>query len=217
MPPEVWLPLLTLVLGYAFSQVTEAVRNRWQSDRERRAREDERAAVKPAQEEAGECRRRDFQRETLLELQEVLHDLGRAYGAEHFVDVNHGRETGSWAPKAKVGEEINTQSFEANRRSNILVARIDDEELRDHVRAMKDAGGRITLARSEPESNEAMDRSFEAFQRANERIGHLLMATFEVRCINRGGLRRSLWSYSPRCITADPQAVHRTRTLPDRP
>jgi hypothetical protein len=113
-----------------FSLITEALRDRRQSARERQAKDDERAAAKDVADEAEDRRRRDFQRETLLELQEVLHDLARAYGAEHFADLKHGRETGSWYPKVMLEEEINKQGFEANRRSNILVARIDDEELR---------------------------------------------------------------------------------------
>jgi hypothetical protein len=43
---------------------------------------------------------------------------------------------------------------------------------------MKDAGGAITLARSEPDSIEAADRSLEAFTRANGRIGILLREVY---------------------------------------
>ena len=154
---------MTLVLGYVFSLITEAARDRRQSRRESQAREDERAAMRAAAQEAEERRRREFQRETLLELQEVLHDLGRAYGAEHHVDIMHGRETGSWHPKPMLSEEINKQGLEASQRSNILLARIDDVALRQYVQAMKDAGSRITQARSEPESNEAIAGSVEPF------------------------------------------------------
>jgi hypothetical protein len=175
---EVWLPILTLVLGYVFSLVTEAVRDRRQTDRERQAREDEREAVRAAQTEEVDRRRHEFQRSTLLELQEVLHDLGRTYGHEHHVDVMNYRRTGSWRPRPLLGEEMNKMSEEANKQSNILLARIDDEPLRGLVRAMKDAGSRITLAESEEESTDCLMRSSDTFLEANERIGVLLRTTY---------------------------------------
>jgi hypothetical protein len=175
---DVWLPLVALVLGYLFSLLTEAFRDRRQTVRERRAREDERAAVKAAQDEAEERRRRDFQRETLLELQEVLHDLARAYGAEHHMDLMHFRTTGSWTPRPMPSEELNERSFEAHRRCFILVARIDDDLLRGFVREMKDGGYGVLSATSEEQSREALARSSDAFELANQRIGDLLRLVY---------------------------------------
>jgi hypothetical protein len=175
---DVWLPLLALVLGYVFSLLTEAFRDRRQTARERQARGDEREAVKAAHVEADERRRRDFQRETLLELQEVLHDLGRTYGAEHHVDIMNVRRTGSWRPRPLLSEEISKMSQEANKRSNILLARVDDDLLRGFVRDMKDGGGGILLAKSEDQSSEALARSSDAFELANQRIGDLLRLVY---------------------------------------
>src|SRR5688500_1707718 len=61
---EVWLPLLTLVLGYVGSIVTEDRRDRRAAERERSARSAERDTNR-ADREA------DFQRETLLDLQDA--------------------------------------------------------------------------------------------------------------------------------------------------
>ena len=171
---NVWLPLATLVGGYLFSLLTEAFRDKRQRDREERQREDEREVREAERRQEAEDRRREFQRNTLLELQEVLHDLGRVQGHENYLDVMNFRKTGSWKPRPLLGEEMNNKALEAARRSNILLARVDDDTLRDLVRAMKDAGSKITFAESEEESNSAIRRSMEEFQKANERIGELL-------------------------------------------
>lgn len=133
---------------------------------------------KAAQIEADERRRRDFQRETLLELQEVLHELGRAYAALHYADVSHFRKAGSWTPRPMLGEELNERSMEAHRRSSTLVARIDDDLLRGFVRELKDRGFDLLSAKSEEQSGEALDKSWDAFAEANERIGDLLRLVY---------------------------------------
>jgi len=183
---EVWLPILTLLLGYAFSLITEAVRDRRQSERERQAREAEREAIKDAQTEEADRRRKEFQRETLLELQEVLHDLGRTYGHQHYADVRNARRTGFWKQGPSISEETTKMSEEANRRSNILLARIDDERLRELVRTMKDAGANLLLAISEQESADYADRSIAAFAEANERASGSFFGRRTRRQAHRG-------------------------------
>jgi hypothetical protein len=59
MKAETWLPILTLVLGWAGAQTTEVLRDRRASTRERQARETE------------------LQRSTLLELQDALLDASK--------------------------------------------------------------------------------------------------------------------------------------------
>jgi hypothetical protein len=174
---EVWLPLATLVGGYLFSLLTEAFRDKRQRDREEAQREDEREVRETERRQLAEAQRQEFQRSTLLELQEVLHDLGRTYGHMHYLDVMSLRKTGSWKPRPILDEEMNAKALAAEQRSNILLARVADESLRNLVRAIKEAGGRLTTAQSETESNEAIGRSFEAFTSANERIGELLRST----------------------------------------
>jgi hypothetical protein len=68
--------------------------------------------------------------------------------------------------------------MEANKRSSILVARVDDDLLRGFVREMKDAGLGILFARSEEESREALAQSSVPFESANQRIGELLRQVY---------------------------------------
>src|SRR5438477_6954523 len=79
MPTEVWLPLATLFVGYGLSLLTE-----WVRDSRARARDTETRRV--TRDELRGDRRDDFQRETLLRLQDALFDLSRSVGAIHVED-----------------------------------------------------------------------------------------------------------------------------------
>lgn len=57
MNAETWLPILTLILGWAGAQITDLIRDRRTNDRER------------------QIRRSEMQRATLLELQDALLEL----------------------------------------------------------------------------------------------------------------------------------------------
>jgi hypothetical protein len=173
VPYEVWVPLAAVVVGYAGSLATEAYRGRRQSARDRERRADERSDVRALREQEILDRRTQFQRETLLELQEVVHQLGRTYGQEHHQDTMTARTAGKWDPR-QLPERISDKNFEAQQRSSILVARVGDDLVRDAVQEMNEAGGRLTFAGSQAESDELMMRSLRAFDRANSRIGELL-------------------------------------------
>jgi len=69
----VWFPVVTLILGFAIGFISDWIKNRRESDREREARRE-------ARRERLSDQRRNFQRETLLALQEAVQDLARATG-----------------------------------------------------------------------------------------------------------------------------------------
>lgn len=90
------LPIVTLALDYVSSLVTEAFRDRRQSRREREAIAAEREDARASHEQERVHRRNQFQRETLLELHEILHSLVRAYGEEHHQDAMTAKNAGKW-------------------------------------------------------------------------------------------------------------------------
>jgi hypothetical protein len=144
------------------------------AERQRKADAAERREETRTSHEQDRTDQRDqFQRETLLELQEVLHDLGRAYGREYHQDAMTARAASKWDPR-QLDADISDKNFQAEQRTSILVARVGDERVRDAVREMREAGSRLSFAGSEAESGALILRSREAFDRANERIGELL-------------------------------------------
>ncbi len=161
MDANVILPLVTLVLGYAGRMLTEYLQDRRIASRDREARDGERARM-----------RREFQRDTLLELQEVMFKFGRAVGAAHMEDVRAYRSTGVWG-RQPIGE-WSEMLRETTVRILILGARLEDEELRRLVFQVKDFGDRVSESKSEEEALSIMHESLKSFEPANARIGELL-------------------------------------------
>lgn len=128
-------------------------------------------------------RRANFQRQTLLELQEAVQDLVRATGAAHVQDERMFRETGRWQ-RQPLGEEINQQIFLANRSVLLLTVRVRDQALRDAVsrfRSISNQTESLDNLRSNASDSELRSASFAALQNAttlieqiHERIGELL-------------------------------------------
>lgn len=162
MDANVLLPLVTLVLGYVGRMLTEYLQDRRVASRDREARAEERAR-----------RRKEFQRETLLELQEVMFKFGRAVGAVfHEEDMSY-KTTGVWS-KPLISEEWNQRLHEATVRFLILMVRVEDETLRRLVAEVKGFGDRVIMAKSHDEALSAMSESLKAFELANARLGELL-------------------------------------------
>lgn len=121
------LPVLTLVLGYVGTLVTEAA----QGNRARRIAKEERDDALSVTHMA---ERRAFELQTLSDLKAALADLGRAAGKAHHFDFTRARETGSATmPTTQLPEEINAELFEANRRVQSLVGLVMDRAARDKV------------------------------------------------------------------------------------
>jgi hypothetical protein len=128
-------------------------------------------------------RRANFQRQTLLELQEAIQDLLRATGAAHVQDQRVFRETGTWQREA-LAEEINQQILVANRRVLLLTVRVRDQALRDAVnrfRRLSSNTESFTNLRINPNDSELRDVSTAAMGEAtilieqiHERIGEIL-------------------------------------------
>ena len=143
------------------------------SEREREARAAEREVVRESLEHERAERKRESQREWLLELQDVLMEIVRTYGEEHHQDVMLSRKAGRWQ-QYQLGGDISDRNFVATQRKTILTSRIDDEEVRTAVQEMVEAGSGLMFAKSEGESTSMLGLAGNAFTRANDRIGVLL-------------------------------------------
>jgi hypothetical protein len=118
---DIWLPLTTLVLGWAGAQVTEMLRDRRTSTRERLAR------------------RAELQRTTLLELQDALLDLLRgAAGTVPFMLTDLEDEE-----QRKQVALANLKVAVARGRVELLISRIDDQRVRELATASANRSLRI--------------------------------------------------------------------------
>jgi hypothetical protein len=167
MPTEVWLPLVTLLLGYAGSLLTESRRDARLAQREEKARADTRAL-------AGADWRDEFQRKTLLELQEALLVVARTSAEMHTEDLRGFKATGKWGGGLH-SEELDQRGQASNGILSTIKVRVLDDQLRATVDEFHKAATRTAvLARSREEGVAAMGVMTNSMASANERIGELL-------------------------------------------
>jgi hypothetical protein len=162
-----WFPVLTLVLGFALSFVTDWFRRQHELERDRESRRETRRDKLSEQ-------RRNFQRETLLALQEAVFDLTRTTGAAHHQDEMAYRKTGQWQ-KQLLGEELNQQDFLAMRRTGMFVVRVRDSSLRELVLKFRELAGEMASTRLSREAcASVMNNMVDLVEQIHNRTGELL-------------------------------------------
>jgi hypothetical protein len=166
VPFEVWFPVSTFIAGFAGSLLTEALRDKRLATREREAREAERELIRTQ-------RRDDFQRETLLPLQEALQDLGRATMVLHIEDSQKYRETGDWG-RSQLSPEWNETNPQAQGGVQVLKVRVLDDDLRRLIQEMTEASTNVLLVKSEAEAELHMREMTLQNVDVQERLGELL-------------------------------------------
>lgn len=161
-----WFPVVALVIGFLLSSTQEWFRDTRTLKRDRESREAERR-------ERLRERRADFQRETLLALQDAAQDLVRATGAIAHHDTMEHRKTGEWG-KQLVGEELNQKCFMAMRQTLILNVRVRDERVRTLVETLRGSSSGAVRSRSKDDCDSALQAMTPVFDEFNKRIGTLL-------------------------------------------
>jgi hypothetical protein len=121
-------------------------------------------------------RRAEFQRNTLLELQETLHRVARATAESYHKDSMAYRETGKRL--AQVPEELNQRLQESIMRTRILQVRVEDETLRNLVDRVIDASTKATVMPLREENIQGMRELLTTFKSANDRLGERLRGTY---------------------------------------
>lgn len=159
MTTDSWLPIATLVLGYIGRIAQEWLRDRRADAKERRRR------------------REDFERDALVELQDVLFSLARNCGAAYHQDAMTYRASGTWG-RAQLPAELDQEHFTLNRRAGMLRERAFDPALRDLIDEFKSHVAACGIARDKSTADVEMDLMGKASDRANRRLGELLRALY---------------------------------------
>jgi hypothetical protein len=162
----VWLPLLTLAAGYAGSLLTESIR-----DRRTRERDDRLAEL--ARRQAREDKQAEFQRGTLLELQDALSRLIRTTAEIDHHDTMVERQTGKWR-STQVAEDVNQRNFKARVDTTTLAVRVADDELRGLVDEILSETADSATARTREDAAYALNQAVDVFGIANGRLGEVL-------------------------------------------
>lgn len=166
-----WLPLITAVAGFASGGFTEWARDRRTYKRERDARDSARRSQQVDQ-------RNEFQRKTLVDLQDAAMTLMQATTALHQFDLLSYVRVGKWHHELYPAE-IDRDDQLANAATAILGVRVRDEEVRTLLQQSKDRLYEATVLSTNIENSRlAMREAGNKFVELNERIGEVLRTLF---------------------------------------
>lgn len=171
LPSAVWFPVVTLIVGAALKGLFDALTDRRALHREREARREQRL-------DAIRLRRTQFERETLLELQDVVLKLARHTGRGNYEDVVAHHKSGNWR-KALLSDEVNKGSQEAQASLNRLRVRVRDEEIRRLAATFSETCAQVFMSSSKEAADEALARMSNQFIELQERVGDVLRSLDE--------------------------------------
>jgi hypothetical protein len=146
------IPVLTLIIGYVGRIVTEWFTEERREDRDRNRRY------------------RDWQRETLLELQEDLYKVSKGETKAFWNATRAFLETGKW-PGGFLPDEDNQELHQANVRVGILATRVDDDKVRNTVEKLKDVSTTAMFSLEKGEAEAAYYAHTLLEDQLNKRIG----------------------------------------------
>jgi hypothetical protein len=161
------ITLAAALAGYAASIVQQLLTETRTDARETRRRAEDR-----------QNHRAEFQRATLLELQETLHDLGRAAAQIAHADMMEHRRTGAPIGRNLLGDELGEGARLAHPRVAILVLRVSDDAVRESVTRVTELSAHFALERIEAEDTALRLQLVDANETANQAIRRALAATF---------------------------------------
>lgn len=121
---------------------------------------------------------RAFQRQTLLELQEAIHDALRLTTRAHLEDLKAHREGAEWG-RSLLSDESNESLRLAKRHVAILTERLADDDLRVQIKRMMSNAGDAILAPSESDARSLMQRCYSSANETIEAVGAELRRQYQ--------------------------------------
>lgn len=114
-----------------------------------------------------------FQRDTILALQEALHDVMRLVHRAHFEDRQSLLAGIPW-DQAKLTDALDEEIRQAIRKVALLVERIADGDLRGQVKNLTMAAYQSLFSPDEVEARTRVERCSSEFTKTNEALGTAL-------------------------------------------
>jgi hypothetical protein len=161
-----WFPVMTLLIGYGTKSFSDWLQDKRNIAREREARE-------AARQDQRYERRTNFQRQTLLDLQEASMQLARATGAAHHQDEMAYRTTGKWQ-KQLLPSDLDEGYRLAQTLTSMLSVRVRDDSVRQLVKNLKTHSTEAMISANQDDSGRAMTNMASVHEELHERIGELL-------------------------------------------
>ncbi len=159
-------PTLTFLAGFSAKWLMELEQHRRVTAREREAR-------RAVRRDFLEQRRADFQRQTLIELQETCAVLLRKTGQAHHSDEMAFKQNGEWQ-KALLPENVSELFGDAQRRAQVLLVRVRDPEVRKLAEDLKSYCSAVVQSPARATSRRAADQMIITYDELNRLIGAAL-------------------------------------------
>lgn len=166
LTPEVWFPVVTLIVGVLLKALFDALTDSRKAAVEKEVRLEKRK-------EAILMQRIESQRKTLEELQAAVSNLVRCASLGHINDAEAFHKTGAWA-KGLLPEELNEKTRAAFREVALLKVRAHDPQLRHLVSELSSLCSRVPFALSFDDSEQTVFAAGSLFTDVNEAIGRAL-------------------------------------------
>jgi hypothetical protein len=164
--PEWLSTTITLLAGGALTIIAGWLTDRRASERDRERRLEERH-------ERFLVRRNDFQRESLLVLQDSSQRLLRSAGAMHHQDVVAHRTTGKWQ-RQQFGDELSKENLRAMTDTMLFASRVRDDEVRSLAEQLRAQTVAVSSSADEAQAERVMLAAGETQQALIQRIGQLV-------------------------------------------
>jgi hypothetical protein len=120
---------------------------------------------------------RVFQRETIIEVQDVLLDCMRHAVKAHIQDLESFSKGGEWG-RGMLTEDVNEGTLQSNRKLIVLIERVADDELRSKLRDIYAAINKVPLARTKTESDRYLSHMSDLSSDVMEKLGSVLRSNY---------------------------------------
>ena len=119
-----------------------------------------------------------FQRQTLIDVQEAIHDALRFVYRVYFEDYDAYRMTQQWG-NSLLPAALNEELRLAMRKVSILVERIADDPLRSQIKTLMCSTTQVQLASSETNARLRLEKTGADAQQTLEQIGTVLRSHYQ--------------------------------------
>ncbi|KAF6686952.1 hypothetical protein HFD98_25565 [Pseudomonas sp. EKM23D] len=164
--PSVWFPVVTLVIGLLLKAVFDSWTENRKAGFDRESRIEKRKEVLLLQ-------RIDLQRKALGELQVSIADMMRATKLVQIADVADFRQTSIWG-KASTPESVKEAVRESFRAVSLMKVRVSDDAVREMVGKLSSLCVKVTMAKSEDDSDADWLAASLLYIDSNDKIGEVL-------------------------------------------
>jgi hypothetical protein len=169
-----WLPAaLTAFGGFATAALSYLSLRVLDARKAERTYQREKVARDAARRDILLERRSQFQRQTLLDLQDAVMKLVRTTGEMQHLDIMSSRAGERWHEKP-YPNDLDQRAHSAAVQTTVLGVRVSDESIRNLLKQLKAGTNGVLFSRNLNEAERATGMMAEVFDLLNERIGEVL-------------------------------------------